>query len=231
MTTTFSVQTIQSPRVIDYLSWIKFRFARGLSHSKNFRTQGREFSYFVHPYNRTWTNERIVEVPLVLDVVQKHQGRRILEFGNVLSHYDGFAHDIVDKYEAGPGVINEDIISFQPPAPYDLIVSISTLEHVGWDERPRDSAKLPRALAHLKRCLKPGGFLFMTAPLGYNPEHDEFLKKNSGLFDRMTFLKRRDADNHWSEATADESWGARYSDPFPAANVVAILEWKRPLDL
>jgi SAM-dependent methyltransferase len=196
-----------------------------------FQVGQRSYPYFVHPYNRTWTNERIVEVPLTMEVVRRYQGKMILEFGNVLGHYESFQHDIVDKYETSAGVINEDVISFEPQAPYDLIVSISTLEHVGWDEYPRDSTKISRALAHLKKCLKPGGFLFMTVPLGYNPEHDEFLRKNPQLFDRMTFIKRQDVANHWSEAKAADSWGARYSDPFPAANVIAVLEWTRPLNL
>jgi hypothetical protein len=38
---------------------------------------------------------------------------------------------VLDKYEQAPGVINEDVVSFSPPQKYDLIVSVSTLEHVG----------------------------------------------------------------------------------------------------
>ena len=34
--------------------------------------------------------------------------------------------------------------------PFDLIVAISTLEHVGWDESPRDPAKAPRAVEVLR---------------------------------------------------------------------------------
>ena len=35
---------------------------------------------------------------------------------------------------------------------YDLIVTISTLEHVGWDEEPRDPSKVLRAIENLKSC-------------------------------------------------------------------------------
>ena len=38
-------------------------------------------------------------------------------------------------------VINEDITYFQPNHKYDLIVSISTFEHIGFDEDPRDTVK------------------------------------------------------------------------------------------
>lgn len=66
----------------------------------------------------------------------------MLEVGNVLSHYFPIHHDIVDKYEVCPGVINQDIADFLPQEKYDLILSISTVEHVGWDEQPQEPTKL-----------------------------------------------------------------------------------------
>jgi hypothetical protein len=66
--------------------------------------------------------------------VKRYKERNILEIGNVLSHYFPVNHDIVDKYEKADGVINQDVVHFYSPKKYDLIVSVSTLEHVGWDE-------------------------------------------------------------------------------------------------
>ena len=109
-----------------------------------FILQGRPYRYFYHPYNTTWKNERAVEIPIILDKIQfyHYQGGRILEVGNVLSNYVHFQHDIIDKYDKSEGVINQDVVDFQPAEnendKYDLIVSISTIEHVGWDETPRD---------------------------------------------------------------------------------------------
>ena len=98
-------------------------------------------TYLVHNYNRTWLNERAVEVPIIFHVIARWPGRRMLELGNVLSHYGSVAHDVLDKYEVGEHVINQDVVEYQPSARYDMIVSISTLEHVGWDEQPRDPQK------------------------------------------------------------------------------------------
>lgn len=82
----------------------------------------------------------------------------MLEVGDVLSHYFPIHHDVVDKYQVAPGVINQDIAEFIPPERYDLILSISTPEDVGWDETPREPDKLLRAIEHLRnRCLAPGG--------------------------------------------------------------------------
>ena len=86
-------------------------------------------------------NERSIEVPIVMEIVNQNKGKRILEIGNVLSNYYKVSHDIVDKYEKAPNVINQDVVDFKTNEKYDLIVSISTLEHVGWDEEPRDDKK------------------------------------------------------------------------------------------
>ena len=49
------------------------------------------------------------------------------------------------------------------------IVSISTLEHVGWDENTKDPDKIFQAIKNLKSYLVPRGKLIVTMPIGYNP--------------------------------------------------------------
>lgn len=111
-------------------------------------------------YNASWSNERAIEIPLAQERIRQAAGKRILEIGNVLAYYGQVPHEVVDKYERADGVRNIDVVDFHPAAPYDLIISISTLEHVGWDETPRDPAKLLRAVTHLTGLLAPGGELF-----------------------------------------------------------------------
>ena len=129
-------------------------------------------------YHATYTNERAVEIPVAMGLVDKYRGRRILEVGNVLSHYFSFPHVIVDKYEVGPGVTNEDIDEFATSQKFDLIISISTLEHVGWDETPRDRTKIIKALKNIRNLVNPGGLVMVTLPVGQNPLLD---KLNSGV--------------------------------------------------
>ncbi len=93
------------------------------------------------------------EIPIVCGFVNKEKGK-ILEVGNVLSHYFTFEQVVVDKFERGEGIINEDITTLELNERYDLIVSISTLKHVGWDERSpsetlNDRDKIPLAIDHL----------------------------------------------------------------------------------
>jgi hypothetical protein len=75
----------------------------------------------------------MIEVPIIYEMVKEAEayGQKVLEVGNVLSHYFHVNHDIVYKYEKAKGVINEDVINFRLPKKYDLIISISTLEHMG----------------------------------------------------------------------------------------------------
>lgn len=111
--------------------FFEFYFYRIFYSSRTFVFRVKQYKYFYHKYNTTWKLERTVEVPIIFEVVKKHHDKNILEVGNVLSHYFPVNHDIIDKYEKGKGVINEDVVDFRPPKKYDLIVSISTLEHVG----------------------------------------------------------------------------------------------------
>ncbi|MHB9093099.1 MAG: methyltransferase domain-containing protein [Eubacteriales bacterium] len=194
--------------------------------SKTFTFQGHTYSYFSHEYSTTWLTERTVEVPIIWEIVHKYHGKRILEVGNVLSHYYPVEHDIVDKYEKAPGVINEDVVDYKPSEKYDLIVSISTLEHVGWDaEEPKDPMKILAALENLKSCLAPGGEIVVTLPLGQNLEMDKLLKENKIHFTKQHFLKRISADNQWIEAAWKDVCNAAYFYPFPWANglVIGIL--------
>ena len=118
----------------------------------DFQLEGRRYRYFVHRYNCTWGNERAVEVPVVYDFLERHYrpGMRVLELGNVMSHYaDALPlirkllttddYIVIDKYEKSSlqSVRNEDIVEFVAEKPYDLIGSISTLEHIGFDEAER----------------------------------------------------------------------------------------------
>ncbi len=184
--------------------------------------QEKNYDYFYHPYNRTWKNERAVEVPIIWDIVGEQKGKRILEVGNVLSHYFDIDHDILDKYERADGVINQDAADFRTIERYDLIVSISTLEHVGWDENPREPEKVLRAIDNLKSLLAPKGKMVVTLPVGQNPNLDKLLRERKIRFTRLQCLERISGDNRWVESDWGHVQNAEYNKPFPAANGLVI---------
>ncbi|MBI5401672.1 hypothetical protein HZB05_02490 [Candidatus Wolfebacteria bacterium] len=180
--------------------------------------------YFRHIYNKAYENERTVEVPIIWEEIKKAESGKILEVGNVIrNYYPKSSHDVLDKYEKGKNIINEDVNEFKTDKKYDLIVSISTMEHVGWDETPRLPEKVIRAFKNLKEnCLVDNGKIIFTIPLGYNRMLDEFLRSNKLSFTEQYFLKRISPDNHWAEVGYNEVKEAIYGYPFPNANAIMV---------
>ena len=194
----------------------------------HFLYRNKKYQQFWKNYNATWLNERTVEIPIIMEIIQSHHGKRILEVGNVLSNYFSVTHDILDKYDSAFGVIRRDVVNFNPEEKYDLVVSISTLEHVGFDETPKDPKKTLEAVRNLKmNCLDKNGKMVITFPLGYNIHLDEIIERKELEFDTINFLKRINKKNQWKEVSWDEARGERYNSPFPFANVVVICEATR----
>lgn len=180
--------------------------------------QGDTATMFDHRYNVTICNERAVEVPVALRFISEHHGKG-LEVGNVLGHYTTPTWDVVDKYEAGDGVSNIDVVDIE--GVYDWIVAISTLEHVGWDENPRVEHKAVDAVRHLQHRLNIGGEMLVTVPTGHNPNLDAALP---GLGFDVTFYSRSNTGDGnrwdisdfdaipyaWDEHTTNGLWIGRY---------------------
>ena len=203
-------------------SYVVYPVRKRSFEGETFEFAGRQLPYFRHHYNRAWTNERSVELALAFDFLERNDRGRILEVGHVLAHHGRGGHDVVDKYEQSPGVVNVDIVDFTPDARYDVIVSISTLEHVGFDERPREPDKTLRAYRRLREVLAPGGAMLLTCPMGYNPHLDEFIRDGRLDFPEIHYLRRVSKENHWAEVDLAEVKDARYGEPFRNANAVFV---------
>lgn len=182
---------------------------------KCFAFNGQEYRYFFHPYNMTWRNERAVEIPIVWRMVQEFDGKNILEVGNVFSHYFHVTHDIVDKYEKAPGVINEDILDYRTPRRYDLIVCISTLEHVGFEELTRDADKALPAFENLVEMLVPGGTIVVTLPVHLNTDIVRFAVDGVLPFTELYAFRRGSKENEWVEVDPKIARDVPINDPFP----------------
>ena len=220
--------TIFLYRFIRYLERCSYRAATPLvvsfAPSGNFLYQGKKLRYFHHKKNLTWTNERKVEIPIAISYIKeylKSNSKPILEIGAVLPHYYPAAkHDVVDKFEKKNGIINEDVITFKPTVKYDLIISISTLEHVGFDDDIKDPNGILKALANLKsNCLSKKGKMIITIPIGYNKYVDQHLAEKKLGFDEEYYL-RRSGFNKWKQSNREECLNIRYG--FLRANAIAV---------
>ena len=197
------------------------RLRRELRHGFAFR--GQRHRFHVAQYNATWLNERQVELPLALRAVRDARGRRVLEVGNVLAHYGRIRHAVVDKYERHAAARNEDFLE-HAGGPYDLVVSVSTFEHIGWDEPDRDAAKFRVALGHARRLLAPGGRLLVTVPLGYNPAVDAFVLAPPPGYE-VGFLRRTGpGPGEWEEAAGVDPADHPYGVGCANASAIAVIE-------
>ncbi len=177
----------------------------------------------------TWAGERCIEIPIAKSYLDQYSGKKVLEVGNVLSHYFPVSHDVLDKFERGPGIINEDIIGFAPTKQYDLIVSISTFEHIGFDDEAAETSR-HKILSAIAACtgnlLAPGGKLVITVPIGYNPELDQMMKAGELNASSESYM-RRVQKLDWATSTKEEALTCRFRTPFPYANAILVAEFSK----
>lgn len=207
---------------VDQLLW-RVHYRRAQLARQTFQLGDKTYQYMVHPYNHTWANERAVEIPIVADYLRPQAGN-VLEVGNVLSHYFNTNHVVVDKYERSRSrhVINADILEYPEDKTYDLIVSISTVEHIGWNERPQHPEKALQVLEKIQRLLTPDGKAVITIPIGFNTYLDRALKQARLPFSEIFCLRRISRANEWQSVTLEQALACNYNKPFRNANGIVV---------
>jgi len=196
--------------------------------NRYFEVDGKRYHYFIHQYNAV-VGERVVEIPFAIDFLKKnkYEEKRVLEVGNVLSHYFKFKHKIVDKYEKESFVDNVDIVDFNPNKKYDIIISISTIEHIGFDEPIKEVGKSEKAIKKIIDLLDDKGIALITVPLKYNAEIDSIVKNNKIEFSKKYFLMRYSKYNLWKQTNIEEAMKCVYGSKYPAANSIAFLIYSK----
>ncbi len=153
-------------------------------------------------------DERIIEYPWVLSRLAKEPGR-LLDAGSILNFDYIINHPILSNKDIS-------ILTLFPEAScfwgkrisylyadlrdtpfrdnyFDLIICISTLEHVGMDSTiyagakqadEKDPGSFIRAVAELSRILKPKGTLFLTVPYGKYADFGFFQQFDASLVDK-----------------------------------------------
>lgn len=171
------------------------------------------YTYFCHPYNDTRHNERAIEIPVALNYIdsfRKNDRIKILEIGNVMSHYCLFPHQVIDKYEKSDITsdklifINEDVRNFDTSIKYDLIFSVSTIEHVGYDSNESTDC-IVDLIKKIRSLLNKDGIALLTFPIGVNPFLDKHLREHNLEFDSTTCMKRGEY-NEWTQVPLDWAW-------------------------
>jgi hypothetical protein len=190
--------------------------------SSTFGLWGKQLPYWLHRYNTTWRNERCIEVAAAINFLNENPAGRCLEFGNVLRNYGIRRPDVViDLYEHAAGVTNVDIVDYYDSTGFQLIVSLSTLEHVGWDEHPQQPEKALDALKKMRSFLHADGLCLVSVPLGCNPALDEYICSGQSDSKRSAAFVR--IDGGW--APTDSPILHPYNSKGPGAASVWIAEF------
>ena len=194
-------------------------------HQREFEYRDQRLQCVFENYNVTWSNERCTEIPIARWHLTQTDGP-VLEVGNVLGHYGPHSHTVIDKYETAPNVINADITDWQTDQRFALIISISTFEHIGFDDEPEgnSSEKIQAAIAACRALLAPDGRLVITVPLGYNPALDELIANETLGANEARFLLLH-GRREWREALRDKAIGTKYGEPFPYANGLWVAQF------
>lgn len=119
------------------------------------------------------TSERIVEYPWLLDHLKMMGRKKILDVGcgpealmasYLLSRgYDVYGMDIVESkaLPSGRFILADARRTEIRDSSFDIIILLSTLEHIGSDESDDDR----KTIKELSRILTRGGIIFLTTPI------------------------------------------------------------------
>jgi hypothetical protein len=176
-----------------------------------------------------WRHERCVELGLGRFAMARRRPEDVLEVGNVLPLTGVRGHTVVDKWEKGPGVINEDIVDFAPGRRYGLVVCLSTLEHIGWDEEPQDPDKARVALRVMSDLVEDGGDMLVTIPVGYHRELEHHYVSAEAPFDEVCLLVKQTRLARWEPRPVEERRGIGYGAPYACGNAILVGARGNPL--
>jgi len=190
---------------------------------ETFSFERRRYEYLNHDYNHASENMRSVEVPIGLHFMSEYDPEKALEVGNVTAHYGPVGWRSLDMRE---GDIQTDLMTYQPKRKLSAILSISTLEHVGYGRYAGTGNADPQAVVrHLRSWLARGGAMLATIPIGYNRAWDDAIMRDV-MGATQFFMLRLNDENEWKQVSKAQAFDAQPSR-WRWGSAVAILRWKQ----
>ena len=191
-----------------------------------------------------WSDERAIEIPWVL---ARYDGEaRVLDIGTAFAepmYVEGLAElgapELVTVDLAEPATVLADVrdLPFEDNR-FDVILCVSTLEHVGRDNKvydvdaPREEHGDEAALRELRRVLARDGRLLVSVPTGVHDDQGWQVQREPlawiELFEHTGFTVYEDelyvrGDDGWRTASLAEANAATYGDHGAGAVLLAEL--------
>lgn len=194
---------------------------------RRFEVAGNDIAYELTRYNNSWLNERTVEIALARHFLAGDPPGTVLEIGNVLRNYRleplaESSHVVVDKHEEVGDVVNDDARYYRSDRRFAAVVSISTLEHIGFDEKIKDADGPVKALETMRHHMADDGVLLVTVPLGYNPGLDTAIRDGRFSCPEQFCLRRISQDNTWVQDSVSVGLAHPYGSRYNNANAVYV---------
>ncbi len=185
------------------------------------------------------TSERIVEYPWALSCLARRKNQKILDIGcgpqGLLASYllsigyDVYGLDVVDciSLQAERFLLRDARKTGLPESSFDMIILLSTLEHIGSDAEKDDLITIRES----SRILRRGGLMILTTPFcaEYSNRGQRFYSKEKirTLIDGFRILEERyyiQQRNKWVEVDLDNAETAtRVYTGNDAVAIVALL--------
>ena len=196
-----------------------------------------------------WSDERLIEMPWVLaryrgepqvvDIGYANAAPAYLEALFAAAPGTVVGLDLVEAAVPGVRSVVGDLRALPfPDASFDVLLCVSTIEHVGHDNRvygagdEQDAAGIAQALREVHRVLAPNGRALITVPTGAEEDHVWFVQlpvarwralfADAGLRIAEEEVYELGADG-W-RATPGEATDARYGERGAAASAVYCVE-------
>jgi SAM-dependent methyltransferase len=205
-----------------------------------------------------WSDERLIEMPWVLarytgeprvvDVGYANAAPAYLEALVAAAPSEVVGLDPVEAAAPGVRAVAGDLRALPfDDASVDALLCVSTIEHVGRDNRvygsgdEHDEGGIPEALREIARVLAPDGRALLTVPTGAEEDHGWFVQLPVAtwreLFADAGLVVSEDevyelGDDGW-HASAGEAEGLQYGSRGPAAAAVYCVElraFEQPVD-
>jgi O-antigen chain-terminating methyltransferase len=186
-----------------------------------------------------WVLARYRGEPRVVDIGYANAAPAYLEALVAAAPSRVVGLDVIDAPVAGMRSVVGDLRALPfPDESFDVVLCVSTIEHVGRDNRvygvddEQDESGIPQALREIRRVLAPGGRALLTVPTGAKEDHGWFVQLPAAAW-RSLFA---DAGLHVAEeevyalgadgwrAAAGDAEDARYGQRGAAASAVYCVE-------